>query len=300
MINGVSARGARSTVFSISRNKDEVDRKPNHKVVLTRAEGVGRSGIGTLGDFAIDNAKSDAFAAKTSRKIADLEITNKSLLAINAMLETDKHRLSKEIRDLRRRLREQRLSLPPQAYRALVRHEQRAAALSPSAPGQNPASTEALPLALGQTNIFADEDDDEDLGDEEDLLRQPDPAYERVTALVDALVYHATEALSRPATLRPASPFSAGDAPLSSQSGGGHTPGSNVGPKVLSPNEVEEHYELKWWKGLGLNEIAMRPVDGASMSDSLDGTSSAGEADWVDPALVPLPDTADLTDSSIS
>jgi hypothetical protein len=52
-------------------------------------------------------------------QIADLEITNRSLLAINASLETVKHRQAKEIRELRRKLRESRLILPPRAYRAV-------------------------------------------------------------------------------------------------------------------------------------------------------------------------------------
>lgn len=48
-----------------------------------------------------------------------MEITNKSLLAINASLETTKNRQAKEIRDLKRKLRESRLILPPRAFRAV-------------------------------------------------------------------------------------------------------------------------------------------------------------------------------------
>lgn len=48
-----------------------------------------------------------------------MEITNRSLLAINASLETAKHRQAKEISELRRKLRESRLILPPRAYRAV-------------------------------------------------------------------------------------------------------------------------------------------------------------------------------------
>lgn len=55
--------------------------------------------------------------AKSVRKIADLEITNRSLLAINTSLEQTKHRQAKEIRELRRKLRESRLILPPRAFR---------------------------------------------------------------------------------------------------------------------------------------------------------------------------------------
>ncbi|KAL5535660.1 hypothetical protein ACEPAF_3754 [Sanghuangporus sanghuang] len=57
--------------------------------------------------------------AKSYRKIADLEITTKSLLAINSQLETNKHKQAKEIRELRRKLRESQLSLPPRTYREL-------------------------------------------------------------------------------------------------------------------------------------------------------------------------------------
>ena len=283
MINGAPVRASRSDIFSISRRHDEIDREVNHELGMPRTEGVRApvDGIYTSGDFEVDKAKSEA---KSSRKIADLEITNKSLLAINAMLEADKHRLSKEIRYLRRRLREQRLSLPPQAYRALVRHEQRAAALSPPAPGEHPLSTEALPLAAGQTNIFADED--EDLDDDEAVFEQPDPAYERVTALMDALLFHATEALS-------SSAFD-GDTHLSPHSAGGRAPSPNLGLKVLSPAEVEEHYELKRRNVLELDD------DNASVDGSLDSIPSMGEDAVLDPALVPLPDTAELTDSSFS
>ncbi|KAJ7170186.1 hypothetical protein C8R46DRAFT_226213 [Mycena filopes] len=57
--------------------------------------------------------------AKSVRKIADLEITNRSLLTINTTLEQTKHRQAKEIRELRRKLRESRLILPPRAFRAV-------------------------------------------------------------------------------------------------------------------------------------------------------------------------------------
>ncbi|KAJ7269423.1 hypothetical protein B0H12DRAFT_1229543 [Mycena haematopus] len=62
--------------------------------------------------------------AKSVRKIADLEITNRSLLAINTSLEQTKHRQAKEIRELRRKLRESRLILPPRAFRAVKSQDQ--------------------------------------------------------------------------------------------------------------------------------------------------------------------------------
>ncbi len=55
----------------------------------------------------------------TQAQIADLEITNRSLLAINTTLEQTKHRQAKELRELRRKLRESRLILPPRAFRAV-------------------------------------------------------------------------------------------------------------------------------------------------------------------------------------
>ncbi|KAK7058489.1 hypothetical protein VNI00_002123 [Paramarasmius palmivorus] len=58
--------------------------------------------------------------AKSNRKIADLEISNRSLLAINSMLESTRNRQAKEIRELRRKLRESRLILPPRTYRTLT------------------------------------------------------------------------------------------------------------------------------------------------------------------------------------
>ena len=53
-------------------------------------------------------------------QIEDLEITNRSLMVINASLEAAKRRQAKEIQDLRRRLRESRLILPPKAYRLVT------------------------------------------------------------------------------------------------------------------------------------------------------------------------------------
>lgn len=300
MINGAPVRATRSVVFpaTISSRDDEINLAVDHESETTGSERIRElgDGAGTSDCFEADKARSEALAAKSSRKIADLEITNNSLLAINATLEAEKHRLSKEVRDLRRRLRRQRLSLPPQAYRALVRHEQRAAALSPPAPGEHPASTEALPLAADQINIFADEDEDLDDDEDEDVLQQ----YERVTALVDALLFHATKALSAPATPdSPPSPL--GATHLSAQPSEGDLPTSNVGLKVLSPKEVEEHYELRRRRELGLEEdIAIHHDDDVSVDSSIDGASSASRDAAPDPALVPLPDTSDLTDSSVS
>lgn len=48
----------------------------------------------------------EALEAKTNRKILDLEITNKSLLAINSSLEVVKLKQAREIRELKRRIRD--------------------------------------------------------------------------------------------------------------------------------------------------------------------------------------------------
>ncbi|KAG6889971.1 hypothetical protein C0995_012931 [Termitomyces sp. Mi166 len=120
----------------------------------------------TTDDDSKQNLKAEA---KSNRKIADLEITNRSLLAINASLETTKHKQSKEIRDLRRKLRESRLILPPRAFRAA------------NASDANPA-----PL---------DDSDDEE---EEDETK--DEVYVRIKAMLDGLLETGRRALeSQPA-----------------------------------------------------------------------------------------------------
>ena len=65
-------------------------------------------------------------------------------MVINASLEAAKHRQVKEIRDLRRRLRESRLILPPKTYRLVTS-------------GQ-----------AGNTSLDADPDDDDDNDEDDD------------------------------------------------------------------------------------------------------------------------------------
>ncbi|KAI6120662.1 hypothetical protein EDD16DRAFT_828977 [Pisolithus croceorrhizus] len=105
--------------------------------------------------------------AKTNRKIADLEITNRSLLAINASLETTKNRQAKEIRDLRRRLRESRLILPPRTY-------------------------EAVKLSFPNDGVDEPDGDDDDSEDAEGL---EDAGFERVKCLLDTLIQSGKRAL---------------------------------------------------------------------------------------------------------
>lgn len=97
-----------------------------------------------------------------------MEITNKSLLLINSSLETTKNRQAKEIRDLKRKLRESRLILPPRAFRAvesLVREEQE------------------------QDEV---EDDDSEEGE-----GGPDEAYARVKDMVEGLLESGRKALEK-------------------------------------------------------------------------------------------------------
>ncbi|KAH9849235.1 hypothetical protein C2E23DRAFT_395092 [Lenzites betulinus] len=112
--------------------------------------------------------------AKSNRKIADLEITNRSLLAINSSLEATKHKQAKEIRDLRRKLRESRLILPPPAYRAVK-------------------------SSLTHDDEQANEDEEEEEEDDEedaDLLEgKEDEPYRRVKVMVEGLLDSCRRAL---------------------------------------------------------------------------------------------------------
>ena len=92
-------------------------------------------------------------------QIADLEITNRSLLAINSSLESTKHRQAKEIRELRRRLRESILVLPPVAYRA---------------------AQSSIPESTLPDDELDDDDDDDDPEDEAILEGTSDESYRRV------------------------------------------------------------------------------------------------------------------------
>ncbi|KAI0348265.1 hypothetical protein BDW22DRAFT_1436298 [Trametopsis cervina] len=117
--------------------------------------------------------------AKSNRKIADLEITNKSLLAINSSLEAQKHRQAKEIRDLRRKLRESILVLPPRAYRAAK-------------------SSLTETGALVQDEELEDDEEDEEVDEVEEkevLQGKNDESYRRVMTLLEALLESGRRAL---------------------------------------------------------------------------------------------------------
>jgi len=92
-------------------------------------------------------------------------------LAINASLEATKHRQSKEIRELRRKLRESRLILPPGAFRAVK------SSLEPAENGD-------------------DEEDVDDTSEAEELVEgSGDDMYKRIKLIVDSLLQTGRRAL---------------------------------------------------------------------------------------------------------
>ena len=110
-------------------------------------------------------------------QIADLEITTKSLLAINSQLEASKHKQAKEIVELKRKLRESRLILPPRKYREL------------------------------KASIDEDDDDDEEIYEREDgqededenaeaiRIGKDDESFNRVRLIIDGLLETGRNAL---------------------------------------------------------------------------------------------------------
>jgi len=116
-----------------------------------------------------------ATEARHNRKIADLEITNKSLLAINAMLEATKTRQAREIRDLRRRLRESRLILPPRAFKEITKNESEG----------------------GDDDVGSSDEPSTDEEEEED-----DPMFERVKSMVENMVHSARKAIEEKVEMR--------------------------------------------------------------------------------------------------
>jgi hypothetical protein len=87
-------------------------------------------------------------------------------------LEATKHRQAKEIRELRRKLRESRLVLPPRAYRAVSHDDE----------------------------VDDDEEEEEEDGGDENkegkvVVGQDDDAYTRVVALLEVLLESAKNAL---------------------------------------------------------------------------------------------------------
>ncbi|KAH9004304.1 hypothetical protein EDB86DRAFT_3072639 [Lactarius hatsudake] len=143
-------------------------------VLETSGEASSRRSLGSPTAYPEDSDRKIRAEAKSNRKIEDLEITNRSLLAINATLEATKHRQANEIRDLRRKLRESRLMLPPRTFRAIK-------------------------SSLGPEDVADDEDtdDSEDDGDDDDGGdgNEHDVAFSRVKGILEDLLESGRRAL---------------------------------------------------------------------------------------------------------
>lgn len=107
-------------------------------------------------------------------QIEDLEITNRSLMVINASLEAAKHRQAKEIRDLRRKLRESHLILPPKAYRLVTTD------------------------AFLDADVDGDDDEDDDTNDVGalDVGKIKDEGFKRCLTLLETLLDDGRRALA--------------------------------------------------------------------------------------------------------
>ncbi|KAH7096784.1 hypothetical protein BKA62DRAFT_487221 [Auriculariales sp. MPI-PUGE-AT-0066] len=137
---------------------------PSNSVSL----GSSRSNSPTPSDASSSSIDSE-IEAKINRKIADLEITNTSLLSINASLEAHKTKQQKEIWELRRRLRETRLALPPPMFKQLKSQDGDAA---------------------------VEEEDDADEPEPEQDQDQDDPVFDRVSAKLLGLIEQCKTAIS--------------------------------------------------------------------------------------------------------
>ncbi|KAF5312143.1 hypothetical protein D9619_002603 [Psilocybe cf. subviscida] len=132
------------------------------------------SGLDDVDDTRTEELKVKA-TAKSNRKIADLEITNRSLMAINMSLEATKHRQAKEIRDLRRKLRETRLILPPRTYAEIKSSD-----------------------GLADEEV-SEEDEEDETSDVDDT--HGDEIYKRIKIIIENLLKSGEEALIAPTSI---------------------------------------------------------------------------------------------------
>ncbi|KAF8586995.1 hypothetical protein K439DRAFT_1659329 [Ramaria rubella] len=185
-----------------------------------------------------DHPEDDVRAeAKSNRKIADLEITTRSLLTINAALEASKLRQAREIRELRRKLREARLAMPPGRFR-LLSEEDRGTGVGMDAD------------ADGET------DEDEGDGGEGD---EGDASFKRVKKLMEDLL-----GAGRSALAIPASSILSANLQLA--------PGL-PSPSVMSSSQDTVGLGL----GLGLGSPRTGEVLGWDLGSSLGGEAGSGE-----------------------
>jgi len=123
--------------------------------------------------------------------MADLEITNRSLLAINASLEKTKARQAQEIRELRRKLRETRLMLPPLTYRAVK------SSLDPSEVGDDEEDVDSDDAPSSEENDqvhSADQGSGTGAGHEKDTTSA---TYHRIKLIIENLLETGQKALEK-------------------------------------------------------------------------------------------------------
>ncbi|KAG9081726.1 hypothetical protein FS749_007440 [Ceratobasidium sp. UAMH 11750] len=196
-----------------------------------------------------DGERGQRDEARSNRKIADLEISNKSLLAINATLESTKARQAKEIRDLRRKLRESRLVLPHHTFVALEQ-------------------TDPLKDIVPESGSLEDEDD----SDDDVTQNQADETFARVRLLLDGLIADAKTALET------------GPTRVSAKAGIGGPP-----IRVLNVHDEDEYTTGKSEEGDETDETDIQSQATESIAgdlESIDGVSPLSE---IPPTPIPLP-----------
>lgn len=184
-------------------------------------------------------------------KIADLEITTKSLLSINASLETTKARQASEIRELRRKLRQARLALPHKRYKLLLEED-------------------------GAEN--ANENDDDESTDVEEN-EETDECFLRIKHIIDELLTVGRNALATPAPSFGSNSFGnvltnhvEGEVLTWDASGGSSEHGQRdwkhvvaIGSRVLTADEVK-----KWTDAAEGSEDEDGPNDDPSHTNTLE------------------------------
>ena len=108
-------------------------------------------------------------------------------MAINTMLEATKARQAKEIRDLRRKLRETRLILPPRAFAAIRTSE---AMMASTTPAQDTPDAEI-------DKVDDDESDEDADLDAPERQREEEYRFDRICSMVTAMYDHASDAVRR-------------------------------------------------------------------------------------------------------
>ncbi|KIP11130.1 hypothetical protein PHLGIDRAFT_114795 [Phlebiopsis gigantea 11061_1 CR5-6] len=174
-VNGKHAR-SKSSVDGLSmlHSPHALSREPSKDEPSPALEGEDAKDTSDEADGQVeDDVRKLRKEAISNRKIADLEITNKSLMAINLSLEAAKNRQAREIRDLRRKLRESILVLPPSAFHA--------------------AKTSLSPEEAVDVEEEEEEEDDDEA--QAAIEGTTDEAYRRVRSMLEVLIDSGRKAL---------------------------------------------------------------------------------------------------------